>query len=77
MKNKQEQQIFNFLKNLKDAWLNSELKINNKVKPVIFVNSDLINELLGIINQLEQKKKKPNKVILSGNMVEINISKES
>tara|TARA_R110000824_G_scaffold84338_1_gene210441 strand:+ start:443 stop:676 length:234 start_codon:yes stop_codon:yes gene_type:complete len=77
MNNKQEQQIFNFLKNLKDAWLNSELKINNKVKPVIFVNSDLINELLGIINQLEQKKKKPNKVILSGNMVEINISKES
>ena len=60
MNNKQEQQIFNFLKNLKDAWLNSELKINNKVKPVIFVNSDLINELLGIINQLEQKKKKPN-----------------
>ena len=77
MNNKQEQQIFNFLKNLKDAWLNSELKINNKVKPVIFVNSDLINELLGIINQLEQKKKKPNKVILSGNMVEIDISKES
>ena len=77
MKNKQEQQIFNFLKNLKDAWLNSELKINNKVKPVIFVNSDLINELLGIINQLEQKKKKPNKVILTGNMVEIDISKEA
>ena len=77
MNNKQEQQIFNFLKNLKDAWLNSELKINNKVKPVIFVNSDLINELLGIINQLEQKKKKPNKVILSGNMVEINNSKEA
>ena len=48
-----------------------------KTHPVIFVNSDLINELLGIINQLEQKKKKPNKVILSGNMVEINISKES
>mgnify|MGYP003679764923 CR=1 FL=1 len=77
MKNKQEQQIFNFLKNLKDAWLNSELKINNKVKPVIFVNSDLINELLGIINQLEQKKKKPNKVILTGKMVEIDISKEA
>ena len=77
MNNKQEQQIFNFLKKLKDAWLNSELKINNKVKPVIFVNSDLINELLGIINQLEQKKKKPNKVILTGNMVEIDISKEA
>ena len=77
MNNKQEQQIFNFLKNLKDAWLNSELKINNKVKPVIFVNSDLINELLGIINQLEQKKKKPNKVILTGKMVEIDISKEA
>tara|TARA_R110002012_G_scaffold320949_1_gene546863 strand:- start:15 stop:248 length:234 start_codon:yes stop_codon:yes gene_type:complete len=77
MNNKQEQQIFNFLKKLKDAWLNSELKINNKVKPVIFVNSDLINELLGIINQLEQKKKKPNKVILTGKMVEIDISKEA
>ena len=30
----------------------------------------------GRINRLEQKEKKPNKVILTGKMVEIDISKE-
>tara|TARA_R100001594_G_scaffold73796_2_gene108370 strand:+ start:396 stop:653 length:258 start_codon:yes stop_codon:yes gene_type:complete len=49
--------IFNLLKNLKNAWLNSDLVIEGKQKPVIFVDRDLIGELLFLVNELKEVEK--------------------
>ena len=49
--------IFNLLKNLKNAWLNSDLVIQGKQKPVIFVDRDLIGELLFLVDELKEVEK--------------------
>tara|TARA_R110000824_G_scaffold51646_5_gene143869 strand:- start:252 stop:506 length:255 start_codon:yes stop_codon:yes gene_type:complete len=53
----QYRRIFNLLKNLKGAWLNSELVVEGKQKSVIFVDRDLIGELLFLVDELKEVEK--------------------
>lgn len=54
---RQYKRIFNLLKNLKNAWLSSDLVIQGKQKPVIFVDRDLIGELLSLVDELKEVEK--------------------